>query len=322
MSVVAFSDGLYLAVPPVIIDGNTRNIAVAGIRAVHDGGGTYMSGGLSPASRRCSAPSSPGRSIRSILFSDGQPNIGITSRSELARIAARAAEHGVAVTTIGFGDLHDEMLMQSMADSSGGNYYYVDSPGRHGRIFQQEAGAILRSAARSTDIDMPSRPGLVLEEVIGYDYVASGGRVYVRVGSMPHDEERYVVFKFHGGRRRPGADVDLVYSDLARRGRFGVTCGPAYEARRAAASPGRWSSPAAPRPPGGCRRRWRGPTPAARFRHLAARVHARNHRGDTRAARSAGARLRGQDAAPGPGRARRQGGQRAADSLVKAASAA
>ena len=38
-----------------------------------------------------------------ILFSDGQPNIGITSSPELARIAARAAERGVSITTIGFG---------------------------------------------------------------------------------------------------------------------------------------------------------------------------------------------------------------------------
>src|SRR4029077_12608706 len=88
-----------------------------------------------------------------VLFPDVQPNIGITSSSELARIAARAAEHGVSVTTIGFGMEHDELLLQEMADAAGGNYYYVDSPGDMSRIFQQEAGAILRSAARSTDVD-------------------------------------------------------------------------------------------------------------------------------------------------------------------------
>jgi hypothetical protein len=164
-----------------------------------------------------------------ILFSDGEPNVGITSAPELARIAARAAEHGVAVTTIGFGHLHDELLMQGMADASGGNYYYVDSPNDMANIFRQEATAILRSAARATDVDMAIPPGLELEEVIGYDYVVSNGRVYVRVGSVPHEQERFVVFKFHGGAGGP-IPVDLVYSDLARRGRFGVSCGPTYQA--------------------------------------------------------------------------------------------
>ena len=165
-----------------------------------------------------------------MLFSDGQPNIGITSSSELARIAARAAERGVAVTTIGFGMEHDELLMQGMADASGGNYYYVDSPGDMSRIFQQEAGAILRTAARSTDVDLVLPAGVMLEDVIGYDYVASGGHTYVRLGSVPHDQERFVVFRFSGGRGGQ-LPIGLVYSDLARRGRFGVSCAPGYDAR-------------------------------------------------------------------------------------------
>ena len=230
LSVVAFSDGLYLPVPPMIIDGNTRNMAVAGIRALHDGGGTFMSGGLLAGLAQVFSAFQPWQVNQVILFSDGQPNIGITNPSDLARIGARAAEHGVAVTTIGFGDLHDEILMQGVADSSGGNYYYVDSPNDMADIFRQEAGAILRSAARSTDVNIAIPPGLELEEVLGYDYVVSGGRAYVRVGSVPHGQERFVVFKFHGGGGGP-VPLDLVYADMTRRGRFGISCGPTYEAR-------------------------------------------------------------------------------------------
>ncbi len=125
---------------------------------------------------------------------------------------------------------HDELLMQGMADASGGNYYYVDEPGDMSRIFQQEAGAILRSAARSTDVDLVLPPGLMLEEAIGYDYVAVGGHTYVRIGSVPHDQERFVVFRFRGGNGGQ-VPIGLVYSDLARRGRFGVSCAPGYDGR-------------------------------------------------------------------------------------------
>jgi hypothetical protein len=166
-----------------------------------------------------------------ILFSDGQPNIGITSTPELARIAARAAERGVSITTIGFGMDHDELLMQGVADASGGNYYYVDSPNDMPGIFEREAGAILRSAARGTDIDLALPPGLALEEVIGYDYVVVGNHVYVRLGSVPHGEERYAVFRFRPAGGGP-VPFDVVYADVARRGRFGVSCGPRYDAAR------------------------------------------------------------------------------------------
>jgi len=230
VSVVAFSGGVYLAAPPVIIDANTRNMVSASIGTLVDGGGTNFSGGYLAGLAQVFGAFNPWQLNQVVLFSDGQPNIGITSSSELARIAARAAEHGVATTTIGFGMEHDELLMQGMADASGGNYYYVDEPGDMPKIFQQEAGAILRTAARSTDVDMVLPPGIVLEDVIGYDYVNAGGHTYVRIGSVPHDQERFVVFRFQqgGGGQLP---IGLVYSDLSRRGRFAVSCGPGYDGR-------------------------------------------------------------------------------------------
>ena len=238
VSVVAFSDGVYLAAPPVIIDPTTRNVVVGSIRTLVDGGGTNLGGGFLAGLAQVFGAFNPWQLNQVVLFSDGQPNIGITSSSELARIAAHAAEHGVAVTTIGFGMEHDELLMQGMADASGGNYYYVDSPGDMAKIFQQEAGAILRTAARSTDLDLVLPPGIALEEAIGYDYVAAGGHTYVRIGSVPHDQERFVVFRFNGGN---GGQIPmgLVYSDLARRGRFGVSCTPRYDGR--AGGPDAWA---------------------------------------------------------------------------------
>ena len=229
VSVIAFSDGVYEAVPPLVITPATRPAAIAGVHALQDGGGTDFSGGMLAGLAEVFSAFQEWQVNQVILFSDGQPNIGITSTPELSRIAARAAERGVSITTIGFGMEHDELLMQGMADASGGNYYYVDSPGDMPGIFQREAGAILRSAARGTDIDLALPPGLALEEVIGYDYVVVGNHVYVRIGSVPHDGERYAVFRFRPANGGP-VPFGVVYADLARRGRFGVSCAPRYNA--------------------------------------------------------------------------------------------
>jgi Ca-activated chloride channel family protein len=229
VSVVPFSDAVYEAVPSVLIDASSRQAVIASIRSLRDGGGTFFSGGMLAGLAEVFGAFQPWQLNQVILFSDGEPNIGITSAAELARIAERAAESGVSVTTIGFGHLHDEILMQSIADASGGNYYYVDTPADMSAIFQREAGAILRSAARATDVEMQLPPGLVLDDVMGYDYVVAGpGHVFVRMGSIPHDEERYVVLKFHAA--STGAlPFGIVYADLARRGRFGVSCSARFD---------------------------------------------------------------------------------------------
>jgi uncharacterized protein YegL len=232
VSVVAFSDGVWEAAPPVVIDANTRNAVIMGVRSLHDGGGTFFSGGLLAGLAEVFSGYQPWAINQVILFSDGQPNIGITSSAELARIAERASESGVSVTTIGFGQDHDELLMQSVADASGGNYYYVDSPADMSGIFQREAGAILRSAARATDIEVQLPAGLVVDDIMGYDYVVTGpGHLFVRMGSIPHDEERYVIFKMRPAAGGP-VPFGIVYADLARRGRFGVSCNPRYDATR------------------------------------------------------------------------------------------
>ena len=303
VSVVAFSNGVYLAAPPVIIDGNTRNLVITGIRSLVDGGGTNLGGGFLAGLAQVFGAFNPWQVNQVVLFSDGQPNIGITSSSELARIAARAAEHGVAVTTIGFGMEHDELLMQGMADASGGNYYYVDSPDDMPRIFQQEAGAILRTAARIDRRRPGAAAGLQLEDVIGYDYVTAGGHTYVRIGSVPHDQERFVAFRFQRRERRPASD--RASSTRTSRGAGASACRarPATTAR--AGGRDNWALELAGRAeaalgPAGIdglgRQRQRG------VRHLADRLHARHHRDDARAAGPAGARRRGQDAARRAGR--------------------
>src|SRR5262249_32776029 len=130
------------------------------------------------------------------------------------------------------GQDQDALLMQAIADASGGNYYYVDSPGDMAGIFQREAGALLRTAARATDIEVQLPPGLVLDDIMGYDYVVTGpGHVFVRMGSIPHDEERYVIFKMRPAAGGP-VPFNIVYADLVRHGRFGVSCSPGYDAAR------------------------------------------------------------------------------------------
>jgi hypothetical protein len=52
------------------------------------------------------------------------------------------------------------------------------------------------------------------------------------MGSIPHDEERYVVFKMRTGADKARMPMNVVYADLARAGRFLVSCGPHYDGKR------------------------------------------------------------------------------------------
>lgn len=228
VSVVVFSDGVFEALPPVTINVQTRTDAVARIRSLHDGGGTWLSGGYLGGLSETFSQFSEWQVNQVVLFSDGQPNRGITDSNALFNMAARAAEHGVGTTTIGFGALHDELLMQGMADAGGGTYHYVDSAGAIANIFAREANSILRTAVRNTwaEIDLPA--GLVVQDVIGWDYVVAGTKLYVFVGAVPYGEERYAVIKYapNTALRTGKLNTAITYSDVNRRAKFGVHCEP------------------------------------------------------------------------------------------------
>jgi Ca-activated chloride channel family protein len=229
VSVVVFSDGVFEAVPPIQLGPATRAPAVAAIRALADGGGTNISGGLLAGLFEVFSFFAEWQVNQVVLFSDGQPNIGITDPHRLADLAAGAAERGVAVTTIGFGLEHDELVMQTLADAGGGSYYYVDTPGDIPTIFQREATGMLRMAARDTVVQVALPAGLIVDDVIGYDYFLGGGRLWIRMGAVPHDEERYVVMRLRAdGGGTSALPVAFAYSDMARRGKFGVNCQPGF----------------------------------------------------------------------------------------------
>ena len=229
VSVVVFSDGVFEALAPVTINPQTRADAIARIRSLNDGGGTWLSGGYMGGLFETFVTFSQWQVNQVVLFSDGQPTQGITDSNQLFDLAARAAEHGVGTTTVGFGALHDELLMQGMADAGGGTYHYVGAAGDIAKIFTREANAILRTAVRATWAEVEVPVGLNVEDVIGWDYVIIGTKLYVFVGAVPYGEERYAVIKYKpSGALRTGVlPTAISYSDMNRRGKFGVTCAPA-----------------------------------------------------------------------------------------------
>lgn len=227
LSVVVFSDGVFEAIAPIVIDPASRADAIMRVRALRDGGGTWLSGGYLGGLAEVFQFFSEWQINQIVLLSDGQPNRGITDSGQLMAIAARAAEHGVSTTTIGFGHLHDELLMQGMADAGGGTYHYVGKPEDIPAIFQREANSILRTAVRGTWAILAIPPGLVVEDVIGWDYMVLGPQLWVFVGAVPFEEERYAVVKLKpSGVRQGPLSIAVSYADVMRRGKFGVDCRP------------------------------------------------------------------------------------------------
>jgi len=95
--------------------------SLGGVRA---DGSTNMHGGIEVAAGvLMSAPAGLRRVM--VVLSDGQPNIGLKSASDLA---AYVRGLQVAVSTLGFGLHHDENVLDALATAGSGRYAYVPDP--------------------------------------------------------------------------------------------------------------------------------------------------------------------------------------------------
>jgi Ca-activated chloride channel family protein len=191
LAVVAYDDGVQLAVPFGALDRQAALHAVAGIRA---GGSTNLSGGwlLGLEQLRQAPGDGP---TRILLLSDGRANVGIVDRDELARLAGSAATNGVGTTTIGFGDGFDEELMTGMSDAGRGRGYYAATTEEAPGIFAEEFEGLLALVAQNVGVEIrPSGAVEMLGVLNDHPTVPVPGGVMIQLGDAFADESRRVVF--------------------------------------------------------------------------------------------------------------------------------
>ena len=81
---------------------------------------------------------------RVILASDGDFNVGITSRGELHKLIEEKRKSGVYLTVLGFGsgNYHDD-IMEILANKGNDNYAYIDSLLEAKKMLVKKMGATL-----------------------------------------------------------------------------------------------------------------------------------------------------------------------------------
>jgi Mg-chelatase subunit ChlD len=161
---------------------------VAGVGPV---GGTAMSLGLD-AGLGVLAERRRGAAARMLLISDGLANQGDTSREGLLGRAAKGADLAAPLTAIGVGNDFDENLMGALADSGGGNFYFLRDAVALAQVFEGELGATRETVAELVEVEVALPAGVELVDAAGYP-VEKDRHVYrFRPGSVFAGQERRI----------------------------------------------------------------------------------------------------------------------------------
>jgi len=160
------------------------------IESVYPRGSTNLGGGMIEGFRQVEKNLRKEFVNRVLLLSDGLANQGITNPTELNNIARRARARSIALTTMGVGLDYNENLMVGLAESGGGNYFFIESPNSIAAMFRKEFNMMASVVAQNAVIEMTLGRNVRLNDVIGCEYRPERERVVIPVGELYSNDRR------------------------------------------------------------------------------------------------------------------------------------
>jgi Ca-activated chloride channel family protein len=207
LGIVTYGTDTTVDLPLTLVDTASRQRALAVVRALEEGGGTNIDGGLRAATAELAradqvssgVPGLRGRVGRVVLISDGRPTEGDRREATLAGHASTLRERGVVTSTLGVGLDYNEDLMEQIARSGGGRYHYLRDGAQLARILDDELKQATAVVATRVQLVLPASLGgkpapLAFEDAPGQQ-VQRGSGVTIDVGDLAAGEERHVLVK-------------------------------------------------------------------------------------------------------------------------------
>ena len=169
VSVVVYAGSAGLVLPPT--PGDRQGEILAALERLQAGGNTNGGEGIQLAYAMARQAFIPGGVNRVLLATDGDFNVGVVDRRALETLVADQRQHGIALSTLGFGqgNYNDEMA-ERLADVGDGNHAYIDTVLEARRVLVQQMGGTLHTIARDVKVQVEFNPAHVAEyRLIGYE---------------------------------------------------------------------------------------------------------------------------------------------------------
>ena len=169
VSIVVYAGASGVVLPPTT--GERKGEIHAAIERLHAGGSTNGAAGIQLAYDLAARHFVPEGVNRVILATDGDFNVGVTSRDALTRLIEEKRASGIFLSVLGVGD-HNLMdgTMQMLADKGNGNYSYLDSLQEARRVLIAEAGSTLVAVAKDVKLQIEFNPRFVgAYRLVGYE---------------------------------------------------------------------------------------------------------------------------------------------------------
>jgi Ca-activated chloride channel homolog len=169
VSIVVYATDTRVLLPPT--SGDQKYKIGTAIDSLVANGSTNGAGGIQLAYQMAKESFINKGVNRVILATDGDFNVGITNKGDLANLIEERAKSGIFLSALGFGmgNLKDATL-EMLANKGRGNYAYIDTWAEAQKVLVEQMSSTLITIAKDVKIQVEFNPKLVgAYRLIGYE---------------------------------------------------------------------------------------------------------------------------------------------------------
>jgi Ca-activated chloride channel homolog len=169
VAIVVYAGSAGVVLPPTSV-AEKRKITDA-LDQLSAGGSTAGGAGIELAYKLAQESFIRGGNNRVILATDGDFNVGVSSKGDLESLIEEKRKSGVFLTCLGYGmGNYKDNKMETLADKGNGNYAYIDNMQEANKFLGKEFAGNLYTIAKDVKIQIEFNPKYVKSyRLIGYE---------------------------------------------------------------------------------------------------------------------------------------------------------
>jgi Ca-activated chloride channel homolog len=219
-AVVTYDNDIEVAIPGTDASASARRSAADRLRDVQPRGSTNLHGGWLTGCEQVAAGLAADGVNRVLLLTDGLANVGVTDHGELGSVAYDLRRRGVTTSTFGVGLDFDEGLLQAMADSGGGHFYFIGDLNQMRDHITSEVGDTLEVVAREVELELVLPDSVRVEPLSPFRVERVAGGVRVFLGDMVSGQALSVALRLTFDFGEVGREIGTVVRLVDRDGAF------------------------------------------------------------------------------------------------------
>ena len=193
VSVVACHESTELLLPATSVADSQRILAT--MRTSYRGGTTKLFPGLSKAAREV-VKNTGNQSLQAIIvIAAATPVEGLNKRKSLERLARSYGKDGISITTIGLGLKHDPLVLETLAESSGGAYLFAKDAAALRPVLEQAIQRLFSAAIPAIELEVALAGGVEVVQTWGNLLERSSRKLVFSLGPLRLERQRFVVLE-------------------------------------------------------------------------------------------------------------------------------